>query len=86
MIVTAPAPPAPAVTVTSITDAADFHAGPVVPGSLAAVFGTNFAGQNVSVTFNAMPATLIYTGAADQPADSAIADRSDFRADGGDRG
>ncbi len=64
MTVTAPAPPAPAVTITSITDAADFHAGPVVPGSLAAVFGSNFAGQNVSVTFNATPATLIYTGAA----------------------
>jgi uncharacterized protein (TIGR03437 family) len=55
--------PAPAVAVSSVTDAADFHAGPVAPGSLAAVFGNNLGGQNVSVTFNNMPATLLYTGA-----------------------
>lgn len=52
-----------AVTVTGITDAADFHAGPVVPGSLASVWGSNMAGQNVTVTFNGTPANLLYTGA-----------------------
>lgn len=54
--------PAPAVTVTGVTNAADFHPGPVAPGSLAAVWGSSLAGQNVSVTFNGMPATLLYTG------------------------
>jgi uncharacterized protein (TIGR03437 family) len=53
----------PAVTVNAITDAADFHPGPVVPGELASVWGTNLAGQNVSVAFNGTPAHLLYTGA-----------------------
>jgi uncharacterized protein (TIGR03437 family) len=64
--VTAPAqPPAqpPAVVVSSISDAADFHAGPVVPGELASVFGSNLAGQNVTVAFNGIQANLLYTGA-----------------------
>jgi len=55
--------PAPAVEISSVTDAADFHAGPVAPGSLAAIWGSNLAGQNVSATFNGTPATLLYTGA-----------------------
>jgi uncharacterized protein (TIGR03437 family) len=59
-IVTAPAP---AVVIGAITDAADFHPGPVAPGELATVWGSNLAGQNVSVAFNGMPAKLLYTGA-----------------------
>jgi uncharacterized protein (TIGR03437 family) len=51
------------VTITSVTDAADFHPGPVAPGSLAAVWGSNLAGQNVSVAFNNTQAALLYTGA-----------------------
>ena len=51
------------VTVSAVTDAADFHAGPVVPGSLAAVFGANLSGQNVSVTFDGIAAHLLYSGA-----------------------
>ena len=58
----APAPP-PAVVIGAVTNAADFHTGPVAPGELATVWGTNLAGQNVSVAFNGMPATLLYTGA-----------------------
>jgi uncharacterized protein (TIGR03437 family) len=60
---TAAPTPVPAVTITSVTDAADFHPGPVAPGSLVAVFGSNLAGQNVSVAFNNSQATLLYTGA-----------------------
>jgi uncharacterized protein (TIGR03437 family) len=56
-------PVASSVTVSSITNAADYHAGPVVPGSLAAVFGSNLGGQNVSVTFDGSAAHLLYTGA-----------------------
>jgi uncharacterized protein (TIGR03437 family) len=55
--------PAPAVVVGSITDGADFHSGPVVPGEIATVWGSNLAGQNVSVAFNSLPATLLYTSA-----------------------
>ena len=55
--------PKPAAAITAITNAADFHPGPVAPGSLATVWGSNLAGQNVSVTFNAIQAKLLYTGA-----------------------
>ena len=51
------------VIVSAVTDAADFRAGPVVPGSLAAVFGSNLSGQNVSVTFDGIAAHLLYTSA-----------------------
>jgi uncharacterized protein (TIGR03437 family) len=60
MVVTAPAP---AVVVSGVTNSADFHAGPVAPGSLATVWGSNLAGQNVAVAFNGLPAKLFYTGA-----------------------
>jgi uncharacterized protein (TIGR03437 family) len=65
LTVTAPTvtAPTPAVVIGSVTDAADFHPGPVAPGSLATVWGSNLAGQNVSVTLNGMAAKLMYTGA-----------------------
>jgi uncharacterized protein (TIGR03437 family) len=55
--------PAPAMIVSGVTNAADFHAGPVAPGSLATVWGSNLAGQNVSVTFNGTSAKILYSGA-----------------------
>jgi uncharacterized protein (TIGR03437 family) len=58
-----PAASVPAATISAITDAADFRSAPVVPGSLATVWGTNFSGSNVTVTFNALVANLLYTGA-----------------------
>jgi len=51
------------VLVSSVTDAADFHPGPVVPGELAAIFGSNLAGQNVTVALNGIQANLLYAGA-----------------------
>ncbi len=64
-VTAATAPPAApsSVMVNSITDAADFHSGPVVPGSLASVFGANLGGQNVVVTFDGTAAHLLYSGA-----------------------
>jgi len=59
----APTPVSSSVAITSVTNAANFHAGPVAPGSLASVFGSGFAGKNVSVTFGGAPANLLYTGA-----------------------
>jgi uncharacterized protein (TIGR03437 family) len=54
---------ASSITVTSVTNAADFHAGPVAPGSLAAIIGKNLSGQNVAVTFDGVAADLLYVGA-----------------------
>jgi uncharacterized protein (TIGR03437 family) len=42
-------------------NAASFASGPVVPGSLATVKGSNLAGKDVAVTFDGTPATLLFT-------------------------
>jgi uncharacterized protein (TIGR03437 family) len=52
----------PTVTITSVVNAATFGATPLVAGSLGTVKGSNLSGKNVSVTFDGMPATLLYTG------------------------
>ncbi len=54
---------APVVTVSSITNAATLQPGPLVAGSLATIKGVNFATTNVGVTFNGIPAPLLYTSA-----------------------
>jgi len=56
-------PLAPPVTVDSVTNAASFLPGPLVPGSLAAIQGSNLAGDSVAVTFDGLPATLLFTSA-----------------------
>ncbi len=55
-------PPLPKVTVKSVVNAATFQATPLVAGSLATIMGSNFQGKNVSVTFDNLPAKLLYTG------------------------
>jgi uncharacterized protein (TIGR03437 family) len=57
-------PPAPTVTVSSVVNAATFAVTPLVAGSLATVMGTNLSGKAVSVTFDGVAATLLYTGAS----------------------
>ncbi|HWQ52921.1 MAG TPA: hypothetical protein VN442_04500 [Bryobacteraceae bacterium] len=52
-----------AVTVNSVTNAANFLNGPVVAGSLATVMGTNLAGAKVAVTFDGLPARLLFNNA-----------------------
>lgn len=47
--------------ITSVVNAASLAPGPLVPGSLAAIFGSNLTGEQVSVTFGGTPATLLYT-------------------------
>jgi uncharacterized protein (TIGR03437 family) len=56
-------PPASAVTVTSVVNAATFADTPLVAGSLATVMGSNLSGANVSAAFNGAAATLLYTSA-----------------------
>jgi uncharacterized protein (TIGR03437 family) len=59
----APPPPVtvPAVTVSSVLNAATFAQTPMVAGSLGTVMGKNFTGKDVSVEFDGVPATLLYT-------------------------
>jgi uncharacterized protein (TIGR03437 family) len=63
----APPPPPPptnpaGVTVSMVVNAATFGATPVVPGSLATVMGSHFSGKNVAVTFDGIPATILFSG------------------------
>jgi uncharacterized protein (TIGR03437 family) len=48
--------------ITAVVHAATWVSGPLVPGSLATITGSHFAGTSVSVTFDGAPARLLYTG------------------------
>ncbi|MEX2262605.1 MAG: hypothetical protein WD696_11675 [Bryobacteraceae bacterium] len=51
----------PGIVVRSIGSAARSEAGrPLSPGSLASIFGSGLAGQNVVVTFDSVPARLLF--------------------------
>ena len=58
------AEPAPIVPVIDgIGNAADASVSTVVPGSIASIFGSNLNGQAVTVTFDGVPATILYSDA-----------------------
>ncbi|HUA19787.1 MAG TPA: IPT/TIG domain-containing protein [Bryobacteraceae bacterium] len=64
LITSATTPPAvPTPTVQSIVNAATFAAGPVAPGSIATIGGTNFSGTNVTVTFDGNPGQVLFSNA-----------------------
>jgi len=64
LTVDAPAQPTtPVVTITSVTNAATLTSGPLVAGSLGTIKGTNLAGTNVAVTFDGIPAPILYKSA-----------------------
>ena len=52
------------MTVSKVVNAATFGVTPLVAGSLGTLMGSNLAGKNVAVTFDGLPATLLYTGAS----------------------
>jgi uncharacterized protein (TIGR03437 family) len=56
----APAQPPAAAVVSSVVNAASLTDGPLVPGSLATIFGEKLSGANVVVTFDGKPATISY--------------------------
>lgn len=58
----APSTP-PVVTVSSIVNAATFQSTPLVPGSLGTVMGSNLSGQTVTVTFDGLSASVLYSSA-----------------------
>jgi uncharacterized protein (TIGR03437 family) len=45
----------------SVVNGATFAAGPLVRGSFGTIKGTNLSGQNTTVTFDGVPATVVYT-------------------------
>lgn len=49
--------------IQSAVNAATFAAGPLTPGSLATLGGSQFSGKNVSVTFNGLPAQVLFSNA-----------------------
>jgi len=61
LTVTAAVPAGPQIT--AVENAASFAAVPIVPGSLTTIMGSGLSGQNVSVTFNGLPATISYDSA-----------------------
>ncbi len=64
-VTTAPVATLPTViTVSSVDSAASLSSAPLVGGSLTTLIGSNLAGKNVTVSFDGMPATLLYTGAS----------------------
>ncbi|HJT90106.1 MAG TPA: IPT/TIG domain-containing protein, partial [Bryobacteraceae bacterium] len=48
--------------IDTVVNAATFTVTPLVPGSLATLFGSHFAGKVVSVTFNGSSAQVLYAG------------------------
>ena len=52
------------VVIGAVVNAASFQPVPLVAGSLATIIGTSLGGMSVSVTFDAVPAKLLYTGAS----------------------
>ena len=59
--VSGPGPGGPLIT--NVFNAASLSPGPLVAGSLAAIFGSGFAGEQVSVTFDGAPASFLYKSA-----------------------
>ena len=56
-------PPPPFPVVTSVVNAASFAEGPLVSGSLATIFGTNFGGTPATVMFDDQAATVFFANA-----------------------
>jgi len=61
LVITAAAAQPPSVQ--AVVNAATFAAGPVAPGSIATLGGTNFSGNNLSVAFNGLPAQVLFANA-----------------------
>jgi uncharacterized protein (TIGR03437 family) len=61
-VTAAPAPPpvTPSVVVSQVWNAATLKVAPLVAGSLATLMGSHLSGKSVDVTFDGIPATLIY--------------------------
>ena len=54
---------APSPSITSAVNAATFASGPLVPGSIGTLMGSQFSGQAVSVTFNGIASQVLFSNA-----------------------
>ena len=63
VVTAAPPPPVPTPTVTAIVNAATFAPGALAPGSIATVMGNNFSGAGLAVTFDGLPAQILFSNA-----------------------
>ena len=52
---------APVSNVTSVLNAATLSPGPLAPGSLATIMGSQFAGSSLNVTFDGTPAQILFS-------------------------
>ena len=59
-VVTQASAPPPIPAITAVVNAATFATGPVVAGSLATVQGRHLAGNNVFVSFDGLPAKILF--------------------------
>ena len=50
-------------SIGSAVNAATFATGPLTPGSIATLMGSEFSGRNVSVAFNAIPGQVLFSNA-----------------------
>jgi uncharacterized protein (TIGR03437 family) len=56
-----PTPTTPAIVISKVVNAATFDVTPLVAGSLGTLMGSHFSGKSVAVTFDGVPASLLYT-------------------------
>ena len=65
LTITPAAPPPPVITptITAAVNAATFATGPLTPGSLASIVGTNFSGDGLTATFDGTPAQIFFSNA-----------------------
>ncbi len=61
VITAAPPPQVPAPNVARIVNAATFAPGSVAPGSIATLMGSNFSGGTPVVTFDGLPAQILFS-------------------------
>lgn len=62
LVITAAQPPPVATpSVTGIVNAATFASGPLVPGSIATVMGSGFSPGTLTVTFDGLPAQILFS-------------------------
>ena len=53
----------PVPSIQSAVNAATFASGPLAPGSIGTLMGSQFSGKNVSVTFNGTPGEVLFSNA-----------------------
>jgi uncharacterized protein (TIGR03437 family) len=62
LVITAAAPPpVPTPTVASIVNGATFATGSLAPGSIATLMGSRFSGGTLAVTFDGLPAQVLFS-------------------------